>query len=266
MVMPIQIQRFVILLTMTSIIAGCTKISRLFAGGGTEFTVRVETDKPNRDEVVELAIKIIGSKLDAAGIDGDAERVPEASENIRVRIYGNQDLERVKRFLFTTHQLELKKAVSAPNPSPLTTYPTEEAARAKADSAQEVLPYNEPGEGRPSQFIIVERKPIITGEDVRHARAQPGPGAGDSYTISFSLHKDGAGRFSEWTGRNIGNYLAVVLDKSVKSAPFIKGRISDSGQIDGSFTKASAEEIALDLNSGHLPARLIVVDERPFGN
>lgn len=264
--MCVQIQRLMILIIITSTVVGCTKLSSLFVNSGTELTVRLETDKTNRDEVVELAVKIIESRLDAIGLNGDAARVPDTSDQIRVRIYGDQELERVKRFLFTTHQLELKKAVSESNPSPLTTYPTEEAARARVVNGQEVLPYNELGEGSPSQFIIVEQEPIITGVDVRYAHAEPVPGAGDNYTISFSLRKDGAERFSEWTGSNIGNYLAVVLDKSVKSAPFIRGQIRDSGQIDGSFTKASAEEIALSLNSGHLPARLIVVDERPFGN
>lgn len=267
--MPIQIRKLVLLLIMTSISAGCTKISRLLVSrGGTEFTLRVTTNKPNKEEIVELAVKIIENKLDAVDIDGEAERVSDASDQIHVKIFGDQDLERVKRFLFTTHELELKKAVSAPNPSPVTTYPTKEAAQAAARDGQEVLPFNDrdelPGNGvpEPSRFIIVETAPIVTGEDIKSAQAIT-RGSTD-YVISFTLDKNGAEKFGQWTGRNINNYIAVVLDKSVKSTAYIRGQIFDQAQIDGRFTKESAEELAISLNSGHLPGQLTVLDERPF--
>ncbi len=244
---------------------GCAKISRIFGAGGTEFIVRVETEKPNLDEVAELAVRVMGSRLDAAGIDGEAARVPESPDQIRVKVYGDQDLEIVKRSLFTTHELELKKAVSHSFPAPVTTYPTAEAAGAAARAGQEVLPFNERGESsKPSQFVIVEAKPVITGEDIRTAQAVT-RGTPD-YVISFTLNKDGAEKFGEWTNRNIGNYMAVVLDGSIVSAAYIRSQIVDTGQISGSFTKASAEELASNLNSGYLPAKLIVLDERRFGN
>ena len=67
-------------------------------------------------------------------------------------------------------------------------------------------------------------------------------------------------------GRNIGKYLAIVLNDEVKSAPIIKGQIFDSGQIDGRFTKAAAEDLALILKSGYLPATLTLIDESGFEN
>ena len=73
-------------------------------------------------------------------------------------------------------------------------------------------------------------------------------------------------KFGDWTGKNINNYLAVVLDKKVQSAAFIRGQIFDSGQISDMFTKASAEDIALSLKSGYLPATMTVLEERQFGN
>jgi preprotein translocase subunit SecD len=161
--------------------------------------------------------------------------------------------------------LELKKAVTAPYPSVLTTYQTEDAARASARDGQEVLRFTDIEE-RPQQFIIVEPAPVITGEDIRSAYAVSSDDTVGSSSISFTLKESGAEKFSEWTRNNIGAYLAIVLDGSVTSAPYIRGEIKDMGTIDGSFTKASAEEIALNLNSGHLPAKLIVISERPFGN
>ena len=241
---------------------GCTKVSRMLGGGGTEFIVRVETEKVNVDEVVELAVKVMGSRLDAVGIDGEVARIPDSADQISVKVYGDQDLETVKRFLFTTHKLELKKLISAPNPAPLTIYPTAEAAAAATATRQEVLRIQEPFESRATQFVIVEAEPVITGQDIRNADAVNR--TGNTYDISFTLKKDGAEKFGEWTGRNIGNHIAVVLDGSVVSTAYIKSQIFDSGEISGSFSKATAEELALNLNSGYLPAKLIVINERQF--
>lgn len=265
--MRTMFQKLGALLVVLGSVAGCTKVSRIFAGGGTEFIVQVDTRKPNLDEVVDLAAKIMRNRLNAAGIDGEASRISESPNRVSVKVFGDQDLGAIKRFLFTTHELELRKAVSPPSPSPLTTYPTMEAARAAAAAGQEVLRFQEQeyANERSSRFVIVESEPIITGEDVRYAQAV-NYGAGENYSISFTLNEDGANKFGDWTNRNIDNYLAVVLDGTVVSSAYIKSQIRDMGQIDGSFTKASAEELALSLNSGHLPAKLSVLEERPFGN
>ena len=255
----------VIALVVLGFATGCTKISRMFGRSGTEFVVRVETEKPNVDEVVELTMKVMASRLDAANIDGQVVRTPESADQISVKVFGDQDLEMVKRFLFTTHVLELKKAISAPNPAPLTTYPTAEAAQAAAREKQQVLPFNQRGGSGPSQFVILEERSVITGEDIRQADAVT-RGTDYDYSISFRLTKDGAQKLGEWTGRNIGNYMAVVVDGSIVSVAFIRSQIIDSGEISGRFSKESAEELAANLNSGYVPAKLIVLDERRFGN
>jgi preprotein translocase subunit SecD len=272
--MNIKARKVVILLVVAAAVtSSCSfRVSRLFKTSGTEFTVRVETEKPNQDEITALAAKIIESKLDAIGIDGEASRVPETSDQIFVKLYGDQeDPERLKKFLFTTHKLEFRKAISPPNPAPLTTYASEAEARASIRPGQEVLPYaDRDGETirdkSPGRFIIVETDPIVTGEHIRNAEAIDRTGNDDDYVISFTLKKEGAEKFGEWTGRNIHNYLAVVLDGSVVSAAYIKSQIYDMGEITGQFTKESAEELAFSLSSGYLPARLTVLNERQFGN
>lgn len=246
--------------------SACTRIKGLIGGGGTRFVIRIETEKRNVEELAELATRIIGARLDAAGLDGDATRIANPPDQISVRVYGEQDLELVKRFLFTTHKLELKKVVSAPNPSPVTMYTSLEAAQAAAKPGQEVLPWKEAYEtSRSPQFVIVETEPVVTGEHVRTANAMR-LGTSNDYNISFTLNKDGAERLGDWTGRNIGNYMAVVVDGSVVSAAYIKSQIFDSAEISGSFTKAAAEELASNLNSGYLPAKLIVLEEQRFGD
>jgi len=127
---------------------------------------------------------------------------------------------------------------------------------------QEVLPYSEIGNFEQQQFVIVEKTAVITGEDIRDASAYAIT-EGD-YTIMFTLKPESAAKFGDWTSRNVGNYLAIVLDKKVISAPVIRGQIFENGQIDGRFTRESAQDIALALRSGYLPATMKLLEEKTF--
>src|SRR5262249_24051342 len=79
------------------------------------------------------------------------------------------------------------------------------------------------------------------------------------------LTSGGSARFGKATGEHIGDYLAIVLNNEVKSAPKINGQITDRRQIYGSFTKRSAEDLALVLKSGALPAKAVYIEERTVG-
>ena len=83
--------------------------------------------------------------------------------------------------------------------------------------------------------------------------------------VGFSLTNDGARRFERVTSENIGKRLAIVLDGRVQSAPVIQDRISDSGEITGSFTSQEANDLALVLRSGALPASMDYMEERTVG-
>src|SRR6185437_12930083 len=72
-------------------------------------------------------------------------------------------------------------------------------------------------------------------------------------------------RFERFTGSNIGNRLAIVLDKVVISAPVINGKISDNGVIDGLSGHDEAADLALNLRAGSLPATLRPLEERTVG-
>src|SRR6185369_8977445 len=81
----------------------------------------------------------------------------------------------------------------------------------------------------------------------------------------FTLKPGGAEKFGSWTGGHIGTDLAIVLNGQVKSAPRIEGQISDRGQITGNFSQQSAEDLALTLRSGALPAKIVYKEERTVG-
>lgn len=83
--------------------------------------------------------------------------------------------------------------------------------------------------------------------------------------IDFTLTSAGSKTFGDFTAKHIGDFLAIVLDKRVISAPRINGAISDRGQISGNFTNQSANDLALQLRYGSLPVPLKVVQSLEVG-
>ncbi len=252
-----------IALTVMLLSSGCRPISRMLGSGGTIFVVDVVPTGGTQD-VVEKAVRITQSRLDAVGIDGEVKRSEPDKQRIEVRIFGKPDLERLRTYLFKTYKLELTKAVSPPYPDPARVFPDREKAQAASVNGQQVLPYAQYGEDGPASFIVLENGPIVTGEHLRNAQAFSRTGSDFDYFITFSLNPEGAEKFGDWTAKNINSYLAVVLNDEVQSVAYIKTQISDMGEINGRFTRTQAEDIAASLNSGHLPADLKVVDEKPF--
>jgi preprotein translocase subunit SecD len=172
----------------------------------------------------------------------------------------------------------MMKIVSAPNPSPVQTYPTEEAAKQSLGGTvppnRRILPYSERDsdpaqttnpQDKPKQFVVVEYPAVVDGSELRDASATQGRAGGSDFEINFSFKPAGAQKFGDWTGKNINNYMAVVLNGEVKSAAFIKSQIFDTGQITGRFTKETADDLALTLRSGALPAKIEYQEERTVG-
>ena len=110
------------------------------------------------------------------------------------------------------------------------------------------------------KWVVVESPAIIGGSDLRTADAVQSEG--HNYHIGFSLKKAGADKFGAWTGANVNEYLGVVLNDDVKSIAFIKSQISDQGEITGNFTKQAAEDLALVLKAGALPAPVTLIEEK----
>ena len=220
-----------------------------------------------RKEATEQAKTIIEQRIDAFGVAEPTIQLHGRTEDhqILVQMPGVDNPERVKELIKGEARLELKAVVS-----PGTLYRTREEALASLGSSlpsdREILPINERRtDGNSFEgFYVVEKAPIITGADLRDARGLPGQ-TGSAYRVSFSLKPGADERFGQWTEKNIGNLLAIVLNDQIKSAPSIRNRISDSGEITGNFTKQEAEDLGLVLRSGALPAKVVYLEERTVG-
>ncbi len=230
------------------------------------------------------ALNIIDSRINALGITEPTlqRHGSQTSNQILLQMPGVQDPERIKNLLRGESRLELVHVISPPSPAPSQTYSSEAEAIASLNSGgtvpsnRRVLPYKErvdpadskqdPNQEKPTRWVVVESPAIIDGSELRNATAVPArAGSADEYEISFSLKKAGADKFGAWTGANINQYMGIVLNNEVQSVAFIKSQIFDQGQIEGRYTKQSAEDLALTLRSGALPAPIEYLEERTVG-
>ena len=120
------------------------------------------------------------------------------------------------------------------------------------------------GEGR--VLYLVERRPTLTGTHLVNATTRPDPDDPSSLNISFQLDREGALIFSRWTGENIGRRIAIVLDNKIRSAPVVQTKIpGGEGRITGRFTDEEANDLAIVLRAGALPAPVEIIEERTVG-
>lgn len=234
-----------------------------------------------KNQAVEQALKIIESRINAFGVKEPTlqRHGAESSGQILLQMPGVDDPERVKKLLNADSNLQLMKVVSSPYPGQVQTYPTEDAARQSlggtvppnrkiyeyVDRDAKKDPNTPPTANDPKQFVVVEYPAVVDGSELRDASAVSRTQAGNDFQIAFSLKPGGAAKFGDWTGKNLNNYMGVVLNDQVKSIAYIRSRIDDQGEISGKFTKKDADDLALTLRSGALPAKIEYQEERTVG-
>lgn len=219
-----------------------------------------------RREATEQAKIIVERRIDQFGVAEPTVQLHgrEEDHQILVQMPGVDNPERVKELIKGDAKLEIR-AVDVANSQ---RFNTQEEAMAALGGAtdKEILRYNEKrGDGgADTGFYILEKSPVVTGADLRDARGVQSQ-QGFGFEVAFSLKPIGAEKFGNWTGSNVGNYLAVVLDNEIKSVAVVRSRIDDSGRIEGSFTQQQAEDLGLVLRSGALPAKVVYLEERTVG-
>jgi preprotein translocase subunit SecD len=222
-----------------------------------------------RKSTVTQALETIRRRVDALGVTEPTLQIyggsnkDDVEDQIIVELPGIDDPEHVKRLLEDTAQLKLC-LVKSPNGGPFES--VEAAVRANGGSIPadeyDVLGYRDQSADHLT-FIVVGKTPVITGKDLKTARAtQDSNGAP---AINFFLTSDGARQFGDATGKHIGEELAIIVDEKVHSAPRIKSKIEAEGIITGRYSTQEAEDLALLLRSGALPASLKVLQEQGVG-
>jgi len=216
-----------------------------------------------RADTLTQSIATIDKKINGLGLSESTvqQRGGSASDaEILVQLPGVDDPARVKQLLKTQAVLELREVKTGP-------FASDAEARASKGGVlgldEQVVRGLSRGAG-PAEFWILARTPVVTGRDLRDARPQQSGQTG-GWETTFVLTQESAKRFERFTAAHINDRLAIVLDKMVLSAPVIHGKISDNGVIEGLSGREEAQDLALNLRAGSLPAGIEVLEERTVG-
>jgi preprotein translocase subunit SecD len=234
------------------------------SGGVYRFTMKPNIAVQLRDDTVNQAIRTIENRINELGVAEPLVARQGGGDQILVQLPGVTDVSRAKDIIKSTALLELKLVESGPAS---TKEALLQATGGQPPAGAEVVPgvaeRLTPGDSASQTYWLVQKAPVITGRDLRTAK--PTLDEYNKPAVSFSLKSDGAVKFGNATGANVGRQLAIILDNRVQSAPRIDSRITDEGRISGSFTQQEAADLSLKLRSGALPASLTYLEERTVG-
>jgi preprotein translocase subunit SecD len=204
---------------------------------------------------VDQSLEIIRRRIDETGV-----REPviqrQGSDRILVQLPGVDDPQRIKALIGKTAKMTFHLTDDSANLA--------DALSGRPSPGTEVLPLldNKAPKGQ-ERRVVVRKRVVVSGENL--VDAQPSFQQGEP-VVSFRFDSLGGKRFGEATSQNVGKHLAIVLDGQVISAPQIREPIlGGSGVITGAFTVAEAQDLALLLRAGALPAPLTVLEERTVG-
>jgi preprotein translocase subunit SecD len=221
-----------------------------------------------RKDTMDQSLETITRRINALGLtEPTIAFTGRSDDEILVQLPGEGDPTRAKSVIQVGGQLALNRVADEQ------TYPSEIAALGAHGGVlppgTEIVPgrseSNVPGQAPLQVFYVLDRAPIVTGQDLRDATTSPSSSFPGQYQVDFKLSTAAAARFGPFTEANIGRRMAIVLDHKVYTAPSINSKIEDSGMIEGNFTQESAQDLRLVLRSGALPASIKYLEERTVG-
>jgi preprotein translocase subunit SecD len=220
-----------------------------------------------RTQTMDQSLETITRRINGLGLtEPTIAFTGRGDDEILVQLPGEGDPTRAKSVIQAGGQLELTLVADEQ------TYPSPSAALAAhggvLPQGTEIVPGRSDSGSASDQsqvYYILDRAPIVTGQDLVGATPQPSTDYPGQFEINFHLSTAAAARFGPFTERNIGKRMAIVLDHKVYTAPTIRGRIEDNGQITGNFSEDQAKDLALVLRAGALPASIKYLEERTVG-
>ena len=221
-------------------------------GGRLELRFNEQELAAREASAVQRSVEIIRRRIDETGVREPTIQ-PHGANRILVQLPGIEDPERMKEILGQTAKMTFHIV------DPRTTMA--EAAAGQIPPGSMLVPSAE-GSDAPQTYVI-GRRAVVSGENL--VDAEPTFQEGQP-VVSFRFDTRGAMQFGEVTRANVGQLLAIVLDGKVISAPRIREPIlGGSGVITGNFTTEQAQDLALLLRAGALPAPLTILEERTVG-
>ncbi|MBU0631178.1 protein translocase subunit SecD [bacterium] len=226
-------------------------------GENYSLSLTQEEIEKTKQQAITQAIETIRNRLDQFGL---AEPIVarQGEDKILVELPGiktQEEEQRARELISRAAKLELM-SIDEDRAARVTTMSSAEAS----SFGDVILPDAQHKEVK----HLVRSIPILDGGMLTDARV--GFDKNNRPVISFTLNSEGAQIFGDFTGKNVGNHLAIVLDGKVYSAPVINERIGGgSGQISGNYSVAEAQDLAIALRSGALLAPIYLMEKRSVG-
>ena len=223
------------------------------AGGGlVRLTVPQAAITERIRQTIEQSIQIVERRVNELGtVEPVIQR--QGTDRILVQVPGLQDPTALKNLLGKTAKMEFRMVDSTVSP--------EQALQGRVPPDSEVLQ----SASSPNQPYVVKKQVLVSGGDLSDAQTGFDQRTNEPI-VTFRFNSAGSRKFAQATTENVGQPFAIVLDNKVISAPVIREPITGgSGQISGNFTVQSANELAILLRAGALPAPLTVIEERTVG-
>ena len=207
------------------------------------------------DLALDQALRTIRNRIDQFGV-AEPDIRKQAGNRIQVQLPGISDPRRAVQILGQTAHLEFHLVHDDIDPN--------KAVMPAGVIALPLLEKQMGGKETVKQQIAVDKDAMLTGEDVSDAR--PAFDQMNQAYVTLNFNARGARIFERVTSENVGRRMAIVLDGKVYSAPVIRERIGGGrASISGNFTTAEAQDLAIVLRAGSLPAPVTVLEERTVG-
>ena len=240
--------------------------------GGSSLLLELDVSKLNGKETLtesmQRAIEIVRNRIDQYGV-GEIPITRQGEKWISVQLPGIANPEQAEALIGKTAMLEFRlvKTDSASQEAVSKIYELDNAFNndgTLTDEAKKLLPEGTTVmKSKEGGYLALTDTVAVSGADLEDARVTAGEYGYPA--VSFQFNSDGAKKFGNLTGANIGKQLAIVLDNTVQSAPRINSRISSQGQITGQFKMEEARQLAIVLRAGALPAPVSIIEKRVIG-
>ncbi|MCR4666645.1 MAG: protein translocase subunit SecD [Desulfovibrio sp.] len=223
--------------------------------GQLRYTARFTEEEERRLEsmALEQALKTIRNRIDQFGV-AEPDIRKQSGNRIQIQLPGVSDPKRAVQIIGQTAHLEFHLVRDDVEPN-----------RTVMPAGVIALPYLDREDQKSgTKLLAIEKDAMLSGEDVEDAR--PAFDQMNQSYVALTFNSRGGRIFEKVTGENVGRRMAIVLDGKVYSAPVIRERIGGGrASISGSFTTEEAQDLAIVLRAGSLPAPVTVLEERTVG-
>lgn len=220
--------------------------------GLLRYTLTEEGINYRMSSALSQSIEVVGRRVNELGTTEPLIQ-RQGDDRILVQVPGLQDPDRLKDILGQTAKLTFQMVDS--------TMPVQDAIEGRPPAGSVVMYSTDD----PPEAYLIETRVIVSGENLVDAQATFDQRTSEP-VVSFRFDNRGATLFGQATQQNVGKLFAIILDNQVISAPQIREPIlGGTGQISGNFTVEGANDLAVLLRAGALPATLTIIEERTVG-